>query len=68
MRRHHLLAALILFTVGAAVPSAFAPSSPLPVSPPASGAIALAAGNTFTCALTAAGGVKCWGYNYYGQR
>lgn len=29
--------------------------------------VSIAAGQMFTCAVTTAGGAKCWGYNYSGQ-
>ena len=32
-----------------------------------SGVVAVSAGSSFTCAVTAAGAVKCWGYNGYGE-
>jgi alpha-tubulin suppressor-like RCC1 family protein len=48
-------------------PTSTATSTPTPTIPPASGIQAIAPGDQHTCALTAAGGVKCWGGNSNGQ-
>lgn len=42
-------------------------SIPVPVSGLTSGVVSITAGEYHTCAVTAGGGAKCWGWDAYGQ-
>lgn len=55
------------FSVKSGVPGGLDHPVPVAVNTLPAGIQQIDAGNTHTCALTAASGVKCWGYNSQGQ-
>ncbi len=55
------------FSIKSGVPGGLDHPVPVAVNTLPAGIQQIAAGNTHTCAITAAGGVKCWGYNQQGM-
>jgi alpha-tubulin suppressor-like RCC1 family protein len=60
-------AATLSPTTGAAPVESTATQSPAATQSTVLSAVAIAVGNDHACALTSAGGVKCWGANEYGE-
>ena len=60
-------AATLSPTTGAAPVESTAAQSPAATPSNVLSAVAIAVGNDHACALTSAGGVKCWGANEYGE-